>query len=142
MEPATDNRSLASLFTDLTRDLSALIRQEVALAKTELRETGSMLARDAAKIGIAVGLALIGALAATAFVIIALGELLGSYWASALLVAVVLLGVAAVVAKSAMNDIRNRGVKPEATLETLREDATWAKNEAQALRRDLTAHKA
>ena len=131
--------SLGELFGQLSGDAQHLIRQEVALAKAELRETTSMLARDGAKIGVAVALGFVGVLTATAFIIVALGDLINNYWASALLVTVVLLAIAAFMAKSAMNDIKRRGMKPEETLETLREDAVWAKREAQALKRDWTS---
>ena len=133
--------SIGELFGQLSSDAGRLIQSEVALAKAELRETTSMLARDAAKIGIAVALGLLGAFAATAFFIIGLGDLLGNYWASALLVTIVYLAAAGILAKNAVNEIKAHGVKPEETLATLREDATWAKREAQGLKHDLTSQK-
>lgn len=133
--------SLGELFGQLSSDAQHLIRKEVELAKAELREAGTTLAKDGAKIGVAVALALLGAFAATAFAIVALGDLLDNYWASALIVTVVLLGAAAFLARSAMNDIRQRGVKPTETLETLREDADWAKREVRSLKHDLTAQR-
>lgn len=133
--------SIGELFGQLSTDAGRLIQQEVALAKAELRETTSMLARDAGKMGAAAALGLLGAMAATAFLIIGLGDLLDNYWASALLVTIVYLAVAGMLAKSAMNEIKSRGVKPEETLQTLREDASWAKREAQELKRDLTSQK-
>ena len=54
------NRSdtpIGELFKRLTTDTGELIRQEAALAKAEIRETGSALAGDARDIGIAIGLA-------------------------------------------------------------------------------------
>lgn len=131
--------SLGELFGQLSSDAGRLIRQEVALAKTELREAGATLARDGTKIAIAAALGLVGAFAAVAFLIIALGDLLDNYWLSALIVTVVLLGIAALLGKSAINDIKRRGLKPEVTLQTIREDTDWAKREAQDLKRDLTA---
>jgi uncharacterized membrane protein YqjE len=138
--PARDP-SIGELFGQLSSDAGRLVQQEVALAKAELRETTSMLARDAAKVGVAVALGLLGAMAATAFLIVGLGDLLDNYWASALLVTIVYLAIAGFLAKSAMNEIKTRGVKPEQTLATLREDANWAKREAQGLKRDLTSQK-
>jgi hypothetical protein len=137
----TREPSIGELFGQLSSDGGRLIQQEMALAKAELRETTSMLAKDAAKFGVAAALGLLGALAATAFLIIGLGDLLDNYWASALLVTIVYLAIAGVLARSAMNEIKTRGVKPEETLATLREDATWAKREAQSLKRDLTSQK-
>jgi uncharacterized membrane protein YqjE len=131
-----DGPPLGELFRQLSDDATRLIRQEVALGKAEIRETGSALARDAMKIGIAAALAFLGALAATAFVIIGLGSLLGNYWLSALIVAVVMLGTAALLAQRAIADIKERDLKPTQTIETLRADAEWAKREANAVKRE------
>ena len=131
--------SLGELFKRLTSDSAELVRQEVALAKAELRETGGMLAADGAKVGAAVGLALAGALALTAFLVIALGNLFdGRYWLSALLVGAVMLVVGAVLAKNAVNDVKRRGLAPRQTIATLREDKAWAGREARDLKHDLT----
>lgn len=131
--------SLGELFGQLSADVGQLISQEMTLAKAELRETGSALAKDAAKLGVAAALGLVGLLAATAFVILALGDLLDNYWLSALIVTVVYLVVAAVLAKGAMADLKTRSVKPERTVATLREDAKWAKREVSGIKREWTS---
>lgn len=138
VEPATTEPSLGELFKRLTTDTTELIKAEMSLAKVEMREVGSTLGRDASKIGIAAGLALIGALALATFLIIGLGDLFDSYAAAALLVAVVLLGVGGYLAKSAMDDIKRRGLKPQKTVQTLRDDVSWAKEEGRELKRELT----
>src|SRR5690606_17668754 len=125
---------LSDLFRQLSDDASRLIRQEIALGKTELRETGAAVARDAAKIGVAAVFGLLGAMAAIAFLIVGLGALINSYWLSALIVTVVLLGVAAILATSAMNDLKSRELKPKETIDTLRADAEWARHEAQVVK--------
>jgi hypothetical protein len=135
--PLREEPPLGVLFKQLSEDASRLMRQEVALAKTELRETATALGKDAAKVGVAAGVGIMGAFAALAFAIIGLGDLLDNYWLSALIVTVVLLVVAAIMVKSAMNDIKQRELKPVQTMETLRADAQWAKREAQTLKRDL-----
>ena len=130
--------SLGELFSRLTTDTGDLVRQEVALARAEMREVGSTIARDGTRIGIALGLALAGTLALTAFLIVALGDLLDNYWLAALIVGVVLVAVGGVLARNAVNDIKRRSLKPEQTIDTLREDAAWAKAEASAVKRELT----
>jgi uncharacterized membrane protein YqjE len=130
--------SLGDLFRRLTTDTSELVRQEVALAKTELREAGGTLARDGTRIGIAVGLALAGSLALTAFLILLLGGALDNYWLSALIVGVVFLGIGVVLAKNAVADVKRRGLTPRETVGTLKEDAAWAKQEARQVKRELT----
>jgi hypothetical protein len=127
---------LGELFRQLSDDATRLIRQEIALGKVEMRETGSALARDGAKVGIAAGIGLLGAMAGTAFLIVGLGALIGNYWLSSLIVTVAMLVVAAVLGKGAIDDIRSRDLKPTETLETLRADAEWAKREADIVKRE------
>jgi hypothetical protein len=138
---APRDASLGELFKQLSNDTGELIRQEAALAKTELRDVGSTLARDGAKLGVAAGLGLIGALALATFAIIALGDLFGdSYWLSALLVGLVAVGVAVMLGRNATRDIKERGLKPQQTIATLREDSEWASQQARELKHDLTTN--
>ena len=127
------------LFRQLADDTNHLVRQEINLAKLEMKQTGEALARDGMKIGIAVALGLVGALALGAFLIIALGALLGNYWLSALLVGVLFLVVSGLLARAAVSHFKEQSLKPEETIETLREDTAWAKREARDFKRELTA---
>jgi uncharacterized membrane protein YqjE len=120
----------------LSDDATRLVRQEIALAKVELRESVSVLGKSAVKVGIAAGLALLGGLAAVAFLIIALGDLIDNYWLSALIVSVVLLGIAAIMGKGAMKEMKSREMKPTQTIDTLRDDADWAKQEIATVKRE------
>jgi uncharacterized membrane protein YqjE len=137
-EPSGPSASLGDLFKQLTTDTGDLIRQEARLARTEIWEAGTTLVRDAAKVGIAVALALAGALAVAAFLVVGLGALLdGRYWLSALLVGIAFLAGGGVLARNAVEDVKRRGLKPNETVDTLREDAVWAKREARELKREL-----
>ncbi len=130
--------SLGDLLKQLTTDTGDLVRQEVALARAEIRQVGGTLARDGTRIGIALGLALAGALALTAFLVIAIGDLLNNYWLGALVVGLVLVAIGAVLAKSALADIKKRGITPEQTVASLKENAAWAKQETREVKRELT----
>jgi uncharacterized membrane protein YqjE len=130
--------SLGELFKRLSTDTSELIRHEMSLAKVEMREAGATLARDATKIGVAVALALAGVLALGAFAIVGLGDLFNNYWLAALVVGVLFLAIGGYLAKNALDDVKRRGLKPQKTVETLREDASWVKQEGRELKRDLT----
>ncbi|MEX2584340.1 MAG: phage holin family protein [Gemmatimonadota bacterium] len=135
-ETWSDEPPIGDLFRQLSDDATTLIRQEVALGKAEIRETARALGKDAVKIGVAVGMAVVGGLAALAFVIIALGDLLDSYWLSALIVAVVFFAIAAVLGKQATSDLQNREMKPTRTIDSLHADADWAKGEAEGIKRE------
>ena len=130
--------SLGELLRRLTTDTGELVRQEVNLAKVEIRQTGATLARDGSRIGIALGLALAGALALVAFLVLALGDLFNNYWLAALIVGLVFVGIGYVLAKRALDDVKERGLAPQQTMATLREDAAWAKQEAREVKRELT----
>lgn len=129
--------SFGDLVSRLTSQTGALVRQEIALAKVELRETGATLARDSAKVGAGLMVAWAGVLALTAAFIVGLADLFDNYWLAALIVGAVYVIVGWVLARSAMADVRRRGLAPTQTVETLREDADWAKEQTKAIGQDL-----
>ena len=130
--------SLGELFARLTADTGELMRQEVALARAEMREVAATAARDGTRIGVALGLALAGVLALTAFLVVALGDLFDNYWLGALLIGVAFLAVGGILARNAVNDVKQRGLKPQQTVATLKEGAAWAKEEAREVKREIT----
>jgi hypothetical protein len=87
-------------------------------------------------VGVAVAFA--GSLALIAFLVIGLGTLLGgNYWLSSLIVGAAGTGVGVMMARSAAADAKHR-VKPEATIESVKTNVAWAKQEVQDLKHDLT----
>jgi uncharacterized PurR-regulated membrane protein YhhQ (DUF165 family) len=110
-------RTIGQLVADATRDVSELIRHEIALAKTELK-------RDVAKAGAGAGmLAAAGFLGAVAFVLLCVAAAYGlvaaglATWLGFLIVAVALLLLAAVLALVARGQLQK--VKPpERTITT------------------------
>lgn len=135
----TDEAPIGDLFKRFGQDAGTLVKQEITLAKLELRESIKSLTKDAGKIGAAVGLALFGGFALLAFVVIGLGDLIDNYWLSALLVAVLLLGAAAVLANGALKRMKKNSLAPEETVQTLREDKRWAKREVEEFKQSMKA---
>lgn len=134
-----DHASVGDLFRQLSSDTSHLFRQEISLAKAELRESTTQLATGARRLGFAAGLAIPGALAFAAFLIIALGDLMNNYWASALIVSVAFLAAAWILARKGIAAFSSGSLVPEETAGTLREDVAWAKEQPQAFKRAFTA---
>jgi len=130
--------SIGALFKQLSTDSTHLLQQEVQLAKAELNQSVAKAAGAGVKIGTAVVLALPGIMAVTAALVIGLGLLIGSYWVSALLVGVLILAVAGTLMKRAMADLES-GLAPQETIETVREDVEWAKDESQRVKARLSA---
>ena len=131
--PERAEPSLGELVSRLTNQTGVLIRQEITLAKVELRETGAMLARDTAKVGAGVVIAWTGLLALTAAFIVGLAQLFDNYWLAALVVGAVYVLVGWMLARGAMADVRRNGLGPKETIETLRDDAEWAKEQTRSI---------
>jgi hypothetical protein len=136
-EQETDlrERPLGEVARDLASDLSLLVRQEVELAKTEMKEKGRIAAPGLGMLGAAGVIGLMAAGAATAFLILVLATFMPA-WLSALVVGVVLAGTALVLGMSGKERVEQAGAPvPEQTIETVKEDVEWAKTRATSARR-------
>ncbi|HEX2187511.1 MAG TPA: phage holin family protein, partial [Longimicrobiaceae bacterium] len=131
-------RSLGSLFRELSADASVLIRQEVALARVEMRRNVRALARDVGSMAVWGVVATVGGLVLVAFLVAGLGDLLDNYWLAALVVGLVFVAAGAFMALRALRSLQSAQVRPEATVESLRETGAWAQGEAAELRAALT----
>jgi hypothetical protein len=132
MNTRTDNdlreRPIGELMRELATETTTLVRQELELAKAEVREKGRKAGPGFGMVGAAgaVGLLALGAL--TAFFILALDGGLPN-WAAALIVAAVYAGIAAVLYFQGREKVKEAGPPvPEKTVETVKEDVEWAKN--------------
>lgn len=131
--------SLARLLRNLVNDLATLVRQEITLAKTEVRRNVRNIVGHAGQIAVGGGVALVGALVLVAFLIVGLGVLLGgAYWLSSLLVAILLLAVGGGMGYFGAKRLTAGGLAPTATIETLGETKEWAGEEIRELRGALT----
>ncbi len=136
--PPAAEPSLGELFRQLTQDSATLIRQEMALAKAELRENIATVARSVAMIAVGGVIALVGVLVLTAFLVILLGDLLANYWLAALIVGLLFAVIGGVLASTHLNRLRQVEFKPEHTIQTLKEDKQWLQSEIQDVTKELT----
>lgn len=125
---------LGDLFRQLAQDSATLVRQEMALAKAELRENVKSVARDTAKIAVGAVLAGVGALVLVAFLVLLLGDAVGEYWAGALIVGVLFVAIGGFLAMNAMKRLKHETITPEQTLQTLKEDKQWLQSEMKQVR--------
>jgi len=123
-------RSLGELFAELARETSTLVRQEVALAKTEMTQKATQVGRDAGMIGIGGAIAYAGLLALIAAAILGLGELI-PLWLSALIVGLVIAVIGYAVIQKGIGALKRVDLTPRETIETLKEDAEWAKEQTR-----------
>jgi len=120
-----DNRSLGELFSELSRETGTLIRKEIELATTEMTakaKTAGMHVGVAAAGGALMHAGLLVLLAAIVIGLTALGL---PAWISALLVALLTMGVGYLLVNRALNGLRTTSVAPTQTIETLKENAKW-----------------
>jgi len=128
MEQSRDDRSLGELFSELSRQTSTLIRQEVALAKAEMKQKGTEVGKDVGMMAAGGALAYAGLLALIATIIIVLAEFM-PWWLSALIVSLVVLGIGGLLVQRGMSALKQTNMAPEQTIETLKEDKEWAKKQ-------------
>jgi hypothetical protein len=129
------DRPLGEVAGELTRDLSLLVRQELELAKAEMREKGRVAAPGLGMLGAAGVAGLMAAGALTAFLILTLSIFLPD-WSAALIVGAVLAGVTYVLVKQGKERVQKAGAPvPEQTIETVKEDVEWAKTRATSARK-------
>ena len=122
-------RSIGELFGDLTRDMSTLIRQETQLATTEMTQKAARAGKSA---GVLVGGALIayaGFFALLWAIVYGLNAFGLPIWASFLIVAIIVLAIGAIMAWRGYDTLRKTDFVPRQTVETIKEDAQWAKEQ-------------
>jgi len=126
-----DERSLGELFGDLVRDMTTLVRQELALARSELTGTASRVGKNIGFLAMGGAVAYAGFLAVVAAVIIALGQLGLPWWLAALLVGLVVGGVGYALIRRGLTALRQEDFAPRQTLETLQEDVHMVKEQVR-----------
>lgn len=129
--------ALGDLFRQLAQDSATLVRQEMTLAKAELKANVRSVARDAAMVAVGGVLALVGVIVLIAFLVVAVGDALDNYWLGALIVGVLFLLVGGLLAMSNLKKLKQEEVAPTRTLETLKEDKQWLQSEIKQARREL-----
>lgn len=128
MQQSRDDRSLGELFSELSRQTSTLIRQEVALAKAEMKQKGTEAGKDVGMLAAGGALAYAGLLALIVTIIIILASFM-AWWLSALIVSLVVLGAGGLLIQRGMTALKQMNMAPEHTIETIKEDAEWAKKQ-------------
>jgi Putative Actinobacterial Holin-X, holin superfamily III len=129
MAQVRDERSLGDLFSDLSRETTTLVRQEVQLAKAELTESATEAARGIGMLVAGGAVAYAGLLFLLLAIVFGLIEVGWDAWVSALVVGLVVVAVGAVLVLRARESLKPANLAPQKTVETLKEDAAWAKEQ-------------
>jgi threonine/homoserine/homoserine lactone efflux protein len=129
--PQRDDRSLGELFSELTREITTLVRQEAQLAKAEIGQKAARVGKDAGMI-FAGGLILYaGLLALVAAAIIGLAHA-GLHWGwSSFLVGLVVTAAGGILAYMGLQALKREDLAPRESIEALTEN----RHESSTIRR-------
>jgi hypothetical protein len=122
-----EQTSVGELIGNISNDLSQLFRQEVELAKAELKQEAAKAGKAGGMLG---GAAFAGYLAVVLLsfaLVFALSNVMDPGWA-ALIVAVLWGIIGAVLYANGRKKLKDVDPVPHRTVDTIKEDAQWLKN--------------
>ncbi len=120
------NESIGGLLRGVLMDLRQLMREEMALARVELREQAGRAKMAAASLGAAAVALLLGVIFLLIALSIGIADLLNwPVWAGYFVVALLLAIGGSVALASGRRKLRNVRPMPEQTVETLKENSEW-----------------
>jgi hypothetical protein len=125
---AKQEKSLGDLFSQLAAETGELMRQEVALARTEMMYKAASVGKNVGFLVVGGAVAYAAALAIIAGVIILLGHVI-PVWLAAVVIGIGIGLVAFVLISSALAKLKRTDPMPRNTIETIKEDAAWLKKE-------------
>jgi len=130
--PGTDH-SLASLIRELRDESTTLLRQEVALAKTEMAEKAAMIGRNSIYLAIG-GLV---AYAGLIFILVSVMRLMWlgllkaglsdsvAQWLAPAIVGLIVAGIGYGLIQKAKSTLSRESIAPTKTIQSLKEDKQW-----------------
>lgn len=136
-----DRPSVGQLLKDLRDESGTLLRQEVALAKTEISEKVATAGRNAASIAVGGAVALAGLLFVLAAIAFGLYSLMTrtldvspglAMWLAPLIVGVVVGLIGYAMVQKGLSTLKRMSPVPEKTVQTLKEDKQWLTNKVSA----------
>jgi len=130
MPALREDRSIGELFGQLSQDMTLLFRQELQLARAELSEKISQVTSNLVAVVAGGFVAYVGALALVAALILGLQDLAEiSPWVSALIVGAIFAVAGYVMLNRGLKELKRVDLAPRRTVETLKDDVQWAKEQ-------------
>lgn len=122
-----EDASIGDLIRELSQDASTMLRQEIELAKAEVREEAKQTGKAAGMLGGAGFAGVMVAVFASLAALLGLANVMDAGWAALIVTGIWALAAAAlfVVGRSRMRQVTP---KPERTIETMKENVQWAKH--------------
>jgi hypothetical protein len=126
-EPDVAETSVGELIGNISNDLSQLFRQEVELAKAEVKQEASKAGKAAGMLSGAGFAGYLVVVLLTFALVAALSNVMDPGWA-ALIVAVLWAVIGGVLYSIGRKRLKTVDPVPHRTVETIKEDAQWLKN--------------
>ena len=130
------DESVGGLIRGIMYDLRTLVREELALARVEIREQAGHARTAAISLGMAATALLIGGVFLLIAAATAIADVLDWPAWSGFLIVAVLLGIVGLVALAAgRKQVRQVRAVPEATVTTIKENSAWIAKRLSSARR-------
>lgn len=129
-----EGRSLVGLFSDLWRETSTLVHNEAELARAEISEKLSQAGTGAAAIAAGGAILFAGFLVLLFAAVGALQLLLNTehaIWIAPLVVGLVVMIAGYIALAKGRKELKAQNLKPHRTMQSLRDDAQFAKEHAR-----------
>jgi uncharacterized membrane protein YqjE len=126
--------SLGAIVGGIIEDLQAIVRGEVQLAKTELKEEATQMGKGAGMAGAGVFFGLVGFI----FLMLSLTYLLAQWmdmWIAAGIVGLALAIIAAILVMTGKNQISEANLAPQKTIDSVKEDKEWASRQINSVKK-------
>ncbi len=121
-DPAFSERSYGSVLNDVISSAKDVLRSEINLFTTELKQLQPNLTKHIAQAAIFGGLLAVSVLPFLAFLVIGLGEILdGRYWLSSLIVSILCAVTGGTLARRAFMKIKTEDLKFSQTKRSIQE---------------------
>ncbi|MGQ4878571.1 phage holin family protein [Billgrantia sp. LNSP4103-1] len=136
----TESASIGSLFTELAREVTALVRKESELAKVEMSEKTSQMLTAIASIATAGAVLFSGFLVLLAAAVFGLNTVLPpetTPWLSALIVGVVVVVIGFIMLQAGRNKLKKESLMPTRTMASLRRDKELTQEHEEAVKEEL-----
>ncbi|GAB2786131.1 hypothetical protein GCM10027040_10260 [Halomonas shantousis] len=117
----TESSSIGSLISNLTNDMTTLVRQEIDLAKAEMSQNMKQAMGGIAAIAVAGAVLMNGFLVLLFAAVYALSNVLAP-WLSALIVAVIVMVIGFVMLQSGRKKLEAQSLMPSRTMNSVRRD--------------------
>jgi hypothetical protein len=129
-----DERSIGEILAQLSQETAELMRRELRLTEAEMTQKAYRAGKNAGFLVAGGAVAYAGLLATMAGLIMLLGRQRRRPWLSAFLVGLSAAGTGALLALKGLDALKQEGVIPRETVETLEENREWLKDQTDRTR--------